>query len=193
MRLNSLSTTPIRARMAGTNEPSCAMSTMRATWRRKVDLPAMFGPGQQPNTVALAHAAVVGHEGSGPAPPAGARPQGGGRPQCRARRRRPAPAPSTAPRPRPEREPATRSSAAAACATLVSASRMSSTACDSSVNTACSASATRADASSSRAASASSSAVLKRVDDASPCRRVKLSPSASACATAPPRGSRPAC
>ena len=33
-----------RADRAGTNEPICASSTISATWRMYVDLPAMFGP-----------------------------------------------------------------------------------------------------------------------------------------------------
>ena len=35
---------PIRAREAGTKLPICAISAISAFWRRKVDLPAMFGP-----------------------------------------------------------------------------------------------------------------------------------------------------
>ena len=35
---------PTWADFAGTNEPSCASTTISAFWRRKVDLPAMFGP-----------------------------------------------------------------------------------------------------------------------------------------------------
>ena len=43
-RENSRSTMPIRARAAGTKEPICASSAISAFCRRKVDLPAMFGP-----------------------------------------------------------------------------------------------------------------------------------------------------
>ena len=39
-----LSKYPIRALSAGTNDPIWASSTMRAVWRSKADLPAMFGP-----------------------------------------------------------------------------------------------------------------------------------------------------
>ena len=35
---------PMRARFAGTKLPICAISAISAFWRRKVDLPAMFGP-----------------------------------------------------------------------------------------------------------------------------------------------------
>ena len=43
-RENSRSTTPIRARSAGTYDPACASSTISAFWRKNVDLPAIFGP-----------------------------------------------------------------------------------------------------------------------------------------------------
>src|SRR6266513_3029030 len=43
-RVNRRSTTPIRARRHGTNEPICASTTQRPTWRSSVDLPAMLGP-----------------------------------------------------------------------------------------------------------------------------------------------------
>ena len=43
-RENSLSTSPRRARVAGTMEPVCASRQMMATCRSTVDLPAMLGP-----------------------------------------------------------------------------------------------------------------------------------------------------
>ncbi|MNY33865.1 hypothetical protein D3C86_1681640 [compost metagenome] len=43
-RENSRSTTPIWAASAGTKEPICARMVISAFWRRKVDLPPMFGP-----------------------------------------------------------------------------------------------------------------------------------------------------
>ena len=43
-RLNSRSTTPMRADAAGTGSPAWARITASAVCRRKVDLPAMFGP-----------------------------------------------------------------------------------------------------------------------------------------------------
>ena len=45
-RVKTRSTTPIRADDAGTKLPHCAISTISATWRRYVDFPAMFGPGE---------------------------------------------------------------------------------------------------------------------------------------------------
>ncbi len=43
-RENSRSITPITARSAGTKLPTCASTAISAFWRRKVLLPAMFGP-----------------------------------------------------------------------------------------------------------------------------------------------------
>ncbi|MNI27310.1 hypothetical protein D3C73_810420 [compost metagenome] len=43
-RLNRRSTTPSRIDRAGTKAPAWASTTSKAFWRRKVDLPAMFGP-----------------------------------------------------------------------------------------------------------------------------------------------------
>ena len=43
-RVNTRSTTPILARLAGTNDPTCAISTISPIWRRMVDFPAMLGP-----------------------------------------------------------------------------------------------------------------------------------------------------
>ena len=43
-RVNTLSTIPILTRFAGTKEPICAMSTMRAVCRNTADFPDMFGP-----------------------------------------------------------------------------------------------------------------------------------------------------
>ena len=43
-RENILSTTPIFADFAGTNEPICAIIIITAFCRKKVDLPAIFGP-----------------------------------------------------------------------------------------------------------------------------------------------------
>ena len=43
-RVNSRSTTPMRARRAGTNAPICASTTHNPTCRSSVDLPAMLGP-----------------------------------------------------------------------------------------------------------------------------------------------------
>ncbi len=43
-RENSRSTMPICAASAGTKAPACARIAISAFWRRKVDLPAMFGP-----------------------------------------------------------------------------------------------------------------------------------------------------
>ena len=43
-RVKILSTTPMRALSAGTKAPTCANSVMRAVWRSKALLPAMFGP-----------------------------------------------------------------------------------------------------------------------------------------------------
>src|SRR5437764_1392352 len=43
-RVKMRSTSPIRALRAGTKLPSCAKRVIKATWRRYVDLPAMFGP-----------------------------------------------------------------------------------------------------------------------------------------------------
>ena len=39
-----LSTTPICASVAGTNDPTCAINVIRATCLMYVDLPAIFGP-----------------------------------------------------------------------------------------------------------------------------------------------------
>ena len=44
IRVNMLSTTPIFALFAGTNEPICAIKAIRAVCLMYVDLPAMFGP-----------------------------------------------------------------------------------------------------------------------------------------------------
>ncbi|OQC71357.1 MAG: hypothetical protein BWX45_01194 [Deltaproteobacteria bacterium ADurb.Bin002] len=44
IRVKILSTTPMRAREAGTKLPICARSTIRATCRIYVDFPAMLGP-----------------------------------------------------------------------------------------------------------------------------------------------------
>ena len=43
-RVNILSTIPILADSAGTNDPICAIITMRAVWRSNADFPLMFGP-----------------------------------------------------------------------------------------------------------------------------------------------------
>ena len=43
--MNILSTTPIWADEAGTKEPICAISTMRAVCRSRADLPGHVGPG----------------------------------------------------------------------------------------------------------------------------------------------------
>ena len=43
-RVKILSTRPIFAARAGTKQPICASRTISALWRRKADLPAMFGP-----------------------------------------------------------------------------------------------------------------------------------------------------
>ena len=43
-RVKILSTIPMRARSAGTKQPICANSTIRAVCRNKADLPAIFGP-----------------------------------------------------------------------------------------------------------------------------------------------------
>ena len=43
-RLNRRSTAPMRAAAAGTKLPACASTAINAFWRRKVLLPAMFGP-----------------------------------------------------------------------------------------------------------------------------------------------------
>jgi hypothetical protein len=43
-RLNSRSTMPSRALVAGTGLPAWARIAIAAFWRRKVDLPPMFGP-----------------------------------------------------------------------------------------------------------------------------------------------------
>ncbi len=43
-RVKIRSTTPMRAALAGTRLPIWAISTISATWRMKVDLPAMLGP-----------------------------------------------------------------------------------------------------------------------------------------------------
>ena len=42
--VNILSTIPIFALSAGTNEPICAIRTISAVWRIYVDLPAILGP-----------------------------------------------------------------------------------------------------------------------------------------------------
>ena len=44
IRVNTRSTTPIFASLAGTNEPICARRTIVALCRIQVDFPAMFGP-----------------------------------------------------------------------------------------------------------------------------------------------------
>ena len=44
IRVNTRSTTPIRALRAGTKLPTWASSTMSAACRMYVDFPAMFGP-----------------------------------------------------------------------------------------------------------------------------------------------------
>ena len=44
IRVKMRSTRPIRAELAGTNEPIWAMSTMSAVCRNQLLLPAMFGP-----------------------------------------------------------------------------------------------------------------------------------------------------
>ena len=43
-RVKILSTSPMRALSAGTNEPVWASSVMRAVWRSRALLPAMLGP-----------------------------------------------------------------------------------------------------------------------------------------------------
>lgn len=43
-RVKILSTTPMRALSAATKQPIWAISTLRAVWRRRADLPAMLGP-----------------------------------------------------------------------------------------------------------------------------------------------------
>ena len=43
-RVKMRSTSPSLASRAGTKLPICAISAMSAVWRRKVDLPPMFGP-----------------------------------------------------------------------------------------------------------------------------------------------------
>ena len=43
-RVKILSTMPMRASAAGTNEPICAISTIRAVCRSRADLPDMLGP-----------------------------------------------------------------------------------------------------------------------------------------------------
>ena len=43
-RVKILSTSPILAALAGTNEPIWAINVMRAVWRSKADLPLMLGP-----------------------------------------------------------------------------------------------------------------------------------------------------
>ena len=43
-RVKILSTTPMCALSAGTNEPICASNVMSAVWRSSADLPAIFGP-----------------------------------------------------------------------------------------------------------------------------------------------------
>ena len=63
MRVKMRSTTPMRALAAGTKLPTCASSTISATCRRYVDLPAMFGPVS--TTIwrsAAVERRVVGHE-----------------------------------------------------------------------------------------------------------------------------------
>ena len=50
-------------RAAGTNDPICAMMAMSAFWRKYVDLPAMFGPGNEQNlAVGGPQVGVVGNE-----------------------------------------------------------------------------------------------------------------------------------
>ena len=44
IRVKTRSRTPRRIAVAGTNEPTCAITASVATWRMYVDLPAMFGP-----------------------------------------------------------------------------------------------------------------------------------------------------
>jgi hypothetical protein len=44
IRVKIWSSGPRRAALAGTNEPTCAISAMSATWRMYVDLPPMLGP-----------------------------------------------------------------------------------------------------------------------------------------------------
>ena len=41
---DTLSTKPIRAALAGTKDPICAMMQIRAVWRNNADLPLIFGP-----------------------------------------------------------------------------------------------------------------------------------------------------
>ncbi len=43
-RVNTLSTKPMEAEVAGTKLPICAINTIKAVCRSKADLPAMFGP-----------------------------------------------------------------------------------------------------------------------------------------------------
>ena len=43
-RVKILSKYPIRTESAGTNDPTCAISTINAVCRRRADFPAMFGP-----------------------------------------------------------------------------------------------------------------------------------------------------
>ena len=43
-RVNILSTNPIWADSAGTKQPIWAISVIKAVWRNRADLPAMFGP-----------------------------------------------------------------------------------------------------------------------------------------------------
>ena len=42
--VKTLSTSPMRARSAGTKQPIWAMIAMRAVWRSKADLPDILGP-----------------------------------------------------------------------------------------------------------------------------------------------------
>ena len=44
MRVKMRSTSPMRAESAGTKLPNCAIKTIKATCRRNVDLPDIFGP-----------------------------------------------------------------------------------------------------------------------------------------------------
>ncbi len=179
MRLNSLSTTPIRARAAGTKDPTWAISTMTATCRRKVDLPAMLGPVSSQSRfvppIRQSLATKAWPSASRSASATGCRPS---------RTSSPVP-PSTSgsvqwPSAAAWASPDTKSRAAAVCATLVNAWSCAKTADDSSAKTACSATLARPEASSSAAASVSSSGVLKRVDEARPWRSVNPTPSAFA-------------
>ncbi len=65
-RVKSRSTTPMRARVAGTNDPVCANTAISATWRMAVLFPAMFGPVSTISRFSASSSTSLGTKGPSP-------------------------------------------------------------------------------------------------------------------------------